>query len=360
MSTSSVRDTLSGSRHSRDFAFARAEFIHNRVFTVGLIFLVLSPFWAIIDSLMLPEATQHAAIWGRIAMVAGLAFAVFMARRSPGRIPMARACAGLLIGLPAAFFALVLATLPAGQANDLIGYSFIPYMLIVVLGIFPFTLIESAVFGLALIALQVFALHVSGQWLSMKGIQEIWLLSALLSITLTTNHFHLGMLLRLYREATHDPLTGLLNRGALIQSVSQARRLKDSQPMALLMMDLDHFKRINDERGHSVGDKVLRQFTQLLTQSIKSSDIAARYGGEEFMAVLLNTSKEAAMTIAEQLRQRVESSPVADHEGKLFKITVSIGVATLYPDEPLETAARRADDRLYEAKKISRNCVVGV
>lgn len=357
---SSLRDTLSDRTHSRDFAFARAEYLRSRVLIVGLIFLVLSPFWAIIDSLVLPDSARTTAAWGRVAMVAGLTATVLLVWRSPQRIPLARAGTGLLIGLPAAFYALVLAALPAGQANTLVGYSFIPYMLTVMLSIFPLTLIESAIFGLALLLLQAFAVHVSGEWLTLRGIQELWLLAALLCITLTTNHFHLGLLLRLYREATHDSLTGLLNRGALIQTVEQARRLKNSQPIAVLMMDLDHFKRINDQYGHSVGDKVLRQFAQLLRQNIRSSDIGARYGGEEFMAVLMRTSKEQAMGLAERLRQQVETTLVEDHQGNTFNFTVSIGVATLYPDEALEVAGRRADDRLYEAKKISRNCVVGV
>ncbi len=167
-------------------------------------------------------------------------------------------------------------------------------------------------------------------------------------------------MLRLYREATHDPLTGLLNRGALIQSLAQVRRANPEQPMSLLMMDLDYFKRINDQYGHSVGDMVLRQFAQLLRQTVGRVDLVARYGGEEFVAVLTNHSKEKAIALAEDLRKRVETTSVTSHDGEQLNFTVSIGVATLHADEAFDSAARRADDRLYEAKKTSRNCVVGV
>ena len=360
LGASSLRDTVSSHGHSRDFAYARADYLRSRVFMVGIIFLVLSPFWTIIDTLMLPEVIQSYALVGRVAMVLGLVLTVLMAWRSTGRVCLARVSAGLLFGVPAAFYVFVLAALPADWSGELLGYSFIPFMLMVMLSIFPFTLLESAVLGIALLVIESYAQHVGGIWLTLGGIQEIWLLAALLCITLTSNYFHLGLLLRLYREATHDPLTGLLNRGALVQSLTQARSAKPGQPMSLLMMDLDHFKRINDQYGHSVGDIVLREFAHLLRKTVGSADLPARYGGEEFVAVLVNTPKDKAIALAERLRKRVETTTITGHDGEIFNFTVSIGVATLYPDEAFDSAARRADDRLYEAKKVARNCVVGV
>lgn len=360
LGASALRDTLSSRTHSRDFSYARAAYLRGRVVVVGLIFLALSPFWALVDALLLPEETARTAMVGRMIMVAGLAATVAVAWRSLGKVGQARASAGLLIGLPAAFYALVLAALPSDWRGDLVGYSFIPYMLTVMLCIFPFTLLESAIAGMALLVLQAYAVHVGGEWLTAVGLQNLWLPAALLFITLAANYFHLGLLLRLYREATHDPLTGLLNRGALIQSLAQVRSAAQAPAMSLLMMDLDHFKHINDDYGHSVGDKVLQRFAQLVRESVGPGDFAARYGGEEFVAVLTGTGKEQAIALAERLRARVEATPITDHEGNTFHVTVSIGVATLYPDESFDTAARRADDRLYEAKKVARNCVVGM
>src|SRR5690606_24615515 len=171
--------------------------------------------------------------------------------------------------------------------------------------------------------------------------------------------FSLGLLLRLYREATHDPLSGLLNRGALQQSVNQLRNRKPAPTLTLLMMDLDHFKRINDTHGHSVGDQVLRQFADILRQNLDKNDFKARYGGEEFAAVLSNRGKTQAMAIAEGIRKQAERTVVTDYEGNRFNFTVSIGVASFGNDEALEDVARRADERLYAAKQRARNCVVG-
>ncbi len=357
---STLKDTLSGRGHSHDFMQARASFLRNRVVIIGIIFLVLSPFWALIDQWLLPPPTSKLALAGRLALVGGLIATVGIAWRFAHYITIARACAGALILLPALFYGLVLSTLPSTWSGNLIGYSFIPYMLVVMLGIFPFTLIESLVMGLLLIGIEAYALHLGGAWQTLAAIQQIWLLSALLFITLTTNYFQLGLLLRLYRAATHDPLTGLLNRGALIENVNQARAAGQPETMSLLMMDLDHFKRVNDQYGHAAGDQVLIRFAQVLRASVRPQDIVARYGGEEFTTILINTSKSEAMKVAENIRQKVASTPVKTHDGQTLQVTVSIGVASLYPDEPLDTAAQRADQRLYEAKKLARNCVVGV
>src|SRR5690606_29741311 len=225
--------------------------------------------------------------------------------------------------------------------------SFIPYMLVAMLAIFPFTLVESAVLGMALLLLEAYALHTSGILLTAQGLQAIWLLSALLVISITANYFHLALMLRLYREATHDPLTGLLNRGALRQSMEQFGTQESAAPRSLLVMDLDHFKRINDTHGHTFGDDVLRHFSGTLRRSLRPEDLACRYGGEEFVAVL-NTGKQAAIAIAEHIRAQTEASSLINYEGEPVKYTVSIGVASLHDGEPFAKAVMRADNRLYE------------
>lgn len=356
---SSLRDTFCSSHHSRDFSFARGAYMRSRVLVVGSIFLLLTPLWTLLDTVMLPQETLNTTMSARLIMVLALLSTLWLARTSLGNYQRARLAAGLLLAIPAAFYAVVLFSLGVGTPHSLIGYSFIPYMLTVMLGIFPLTLLESGVAGLALLALQAGSQWVSGSWLTPQGFQESWLLAALLFITLSANYFSLGLLLRLYREATHDSLTGLLNRGALHQSVSQLRTRRPPPALTLLMMDLDHFKRINDTYGHSVGDQVLRQFADILRQQLDRNDFKARYGGEEFAAVLSNRSKAQAMAIAEDIRQRAERTMVTDYEGNQFSFTVSIGVASFGTDESLEDVARRADDRLYAAKQRERNCVVG-
>ncbi|MFA7669345.1 MAG: GGDEF domain-containing protein [Burkholderiaceae bacterium] len=356
---SAVRDALSSRSHSKDFALARNDYLRSRVMVISAIFLLLLPFWTMLDWFMLPPESLHYTLPGRFVMAVLLVLVFLLARGSKAHLEWARISAGLLLATPAAFYALVLVSLPEGQYS-LIGYSFIPYMLTAMLAIFPFTLLESAVLGLALILLQAYALFLVGNLLTAAGLQEIWLLAALLVIALTANYFQLGLMLRLYREATHDPLTGLLNRGALMRTMEQMTNDEHTQPLALLMMDLDHFKRVNDTHGHAFGDDVLRDFAGVLRRSLRPVDIAARYGGEEFTAVLNGADKDTALHIAERIRQQAEDTVLLNYDGEPVRYTVSIGAASLHPGERFETAARRADNRLYEAKKISRNRVVGV
>ncbi len=356
---SALRDTLTSRSHSPDFAYARGDYLRSRVMVIGVIFLTLVPFWSLIDWAVLPPETLWPALLGRLGMLGALIAAVFLARHSRLRLDWARLSCGLLLATPAVFYALVLTTLPGG-GTSLIGYSFIPYMLVAMLAIFPFTLLESAVLGAALIGLEAYALHTEGVLISASGLQAIWLLAALLVIAMTANYFQLGLMLRLYREATHDPLTGLLNRGAVIRAVESHTARERVPQMALLMMDLDHFKRINDHYGHASGDDVLRDFAGILRRSLRPSDLCARYGGEEFVAILLDADPSTAIEIAENIRRNAAAARPHSAAGEPLNYTVSIGVAAFQPGERFEQVAVRADDGLYEAKKSSRNCVVGV
>lgn len=356
---STLSDTFSCRNHSHDFSYARSDYLRDRVGIVGVLFLILVPGWFVLDFIVLPEAIRPYTLAGRAVMILGFILTIVIARYSAGRFHYARLSAGLLFFLPAAFYLWVLFAVSQTSVNyDLVGYSFIPFMLMVMLTLFPFTLLESGIVGLVLLASEALSQLLMGTWMTPAGLQGLWLLVALFAIALAANYFHLGLLLRLYREATHDPLTGLLNRGALAHSLEQMQHSEDHN-LALLMMDLDHFKRINDLHGHSVGDRVLSEFARILRQQVGRNDFAARYGGEEFVVVLTKTTKEQALASAETIRRCAELTPVLDHHGNILHFTVSIGVATFRKGETFDQVARRADDRLYEAKKLARNCVVG-
>ena len=158
--------------------------------------------------------------------------------------------------------------------------------------------------------------------------------------------------------ATTDSLTGLANRRGLeeraIAIIGAGQRLQ--RPMAVLIVDIDHFKSINDRYGHSCGDMVLKQFAERLPKAIKRrQDVLARWGGEEFVAVLHDTSLEDAVHVAEQLCRVVEETPF-EVDGNRITMTASVGVAPLRNDQPhLEQALHIADAGLYEAKRSGRN-----
>ena len=358
MSISSLRDAISSSSHSKDFAYARGDYLRGRVMVLSVVFLALLPFWTLLDWAMLSPQVWPGIFFGRLAMLAALVAAFVLARHSRLHLAWARLSAGVVLAAPAAFYALVLALEPQHH-GPLIGYNFIPYMLVTMVAIFPFTLLESLTLGMGLLVLEASALHVAGTLFTAAGMQAVWLLAALLCIAMTANYFHLNLMLRLYREATHDPLTGLLNRGALIRSMEQVALMEDRPPLCVLMMDLDHFKRINDEHGHAFGDDVLQNFAGILQKALRPQDLAARYGGEEFIAILVDADKETAMRMAENIRLAAEQARLARDGGRPVSYTVSIGVAPFQPGESFEHTVLRADDRLYEAKAVSRNCVVG-
>jgi two-component system cell cycle response regulator len=165
---------------------------------------------------------------------------------------------------------------------------------------------------------------------------------------------------RLEALAHTDPLTMVLNRRALVSrltaEVDRARRYESV--VTILMIDLDHFKGVNDTYGHPAGDQVLRDVAQLLQHEVRSVDIVARYGGEEFIVVLPETSTEGAVAFAERIRERIESR-MFESTGHSLLLTTSIGVAT-FPSprvSSMEDLVARADEALYRAKAEGRNRV---
>lgn len=163
---------------------------------------------------------------------------------------------------------------------------------------------------------------------------------------------------KLRDEATIDPLTGLHNRRQL-EALAQAELVhfeSYGEPFSLIMIDLDHFKSLNDRYGHDIGDEVLRRVGTLLKESVRTSDVVFRLGGEEMLVLCPGTALNDALGLAEKLRRLMRDAdmPFDDH------VTASFGVATVMPDNRLSDILKRADDMLYRAKREGRNKVVGV
>jgi diguanylate cyclase (GGDEF)-like protein len=169
----------------------------------------------------------------------------------------------------------------------------------------------------------------------------------------------------LEEQSITDPLMGIYNRRhldrRLEEEVGKARRY--GLPLCALLLDLDHFKRINDEHGHAVGDRVLVTLGALMLDAVRKADIVTRYGGEEILVLAPHTTLEEGCLLAERLRANVESSPLAPADetadGKALHGKVSIGVAALGGDVGDGSALlKAADDALYRAKRAGRNQVV--
>lgn len=171
---------------------------------------------------------------------------------------------------------------------------------------------------------------------------------------------------RLKRTGLTDALTSLNNRRffdqRIIEEVERSRR--NTHPLSCLFIDIDYFKRINDEHGHPVGDKVLREVSKHLNVHMRRSDVLARFGGEEFTILLSNTTSESAEETAERLRNTIESNIMAIINDEPLHVTISIGVATAYPahsilsiEQQSEQLITSADEALLYAKRNGRNQV---
>ncbi|MEJ2296952.1 MAG: DUF484 family protein [Woeseiaceae bacterium] len=172
---------------------------------------------------------------------------------------------------------------------------------------------------------------------------------------------------RLLRSGFTDVLTGWNNRRYLTLRLGEelARARRDRTPLVCLMLDIDHFKRVNDTWGHAAGDAVLRELAQRIDSQVRASDVAARYGGEEFVVLLPDTDIASAANLAERVRAEIAAAPVELPNGEHVAITASIGLAEVSPvpaDEDLKTLGdsliARADVALYAAKSAGRDQVM--
>jgi len=167
------------------------------------------------------------------------------------------------------------------------------------------------------------------------------------------------LLEQVQRLASHDELTGTLNRRSLMAALERehSRSERGGSSFSIAMIDLDHFKRVNDTYGHAVGDQVLREFAATVRDAMRTTDEFGRYGGEEFLVILLGESPEFALTATERIRAAVGArdwSPLTPD----LPVTLSAGIATHCKGESIEQVMHRADQALYQAKRAGRNTVV--
>ncbi len=193
-----------------------------------------------------------------------------------------------------------------------------------------------------------------------QSINNGFLLAIFISGYLRNVSFIMMVSQRLYQDlreaALCDFLTQIYNRRAtqqfLDQQFNQFQRYKTA--CSLILLDIDHFKRVNDTHGHEAGDKILQMVAQTLKSQLRKTDILGRWGGEEFLCILPNTSLEEAKAVAEKLKIEI-----AETEAEGIACTISLGVKMLdHNDHTIDEAVKRADDALYKAKDSGRNCVV--
>lgn len=210
---------------------------------------------------------------------------------------------------------------------------------------------------------------IEGQNLAITVLPPQWrswwaycLYAVLLVVVFWFTHKYINLRLRAatYKnQSITDPLTKIYNRAGIAQIAEGVFvNATTRNGMALMLLDIDHFKRVNDRRGHDAGDEILKAVTSVAQQCIRTSDHLGRWGGEEFVMLAATQNAEGARLLAEKVRSAVENHDYQQEQNPPLRVTVSIGVALVDPADTFESALKRADKALYKAKELGRNCVI--
>ena len=350
--------------HSEDFTLTRMGFMTVRLRLLTCLLMAGLPAWALVDWLTLPSAQFDELLQARIFCLLALSPLIPFSYLIHFRRERMKLALGYLMAVMMLFSLICLHSFGADQELQA-GYMAFPYLLVSLFAIFPIPLS----LGLQL-AGGILVTMLAGNWLlvgqplwSVQTLNQIWLLALFALASSWVQCGQLNMLLQLYRESTTDELTGMMNRRLLMKQLEKARvsMIRKQAPFAVLLLDLDRFKRINDSFGHLAGDAVLKEVAATLAEQLEPGMVLGRYGGEEFAILLPNCGDLIqAKRVAERLRVAVEArlvkSPTSD---ELLEVTVSIGLTLSLRGESVEELLNRADECLYMAKMAGRNCVVG-
>ncbi len=200
-------------------------------------------------------------------------------------------------------------------------------------------------------------------WFIRPQVDSEPLLWAYLVALVTANAASFGaaltkLILKIRKLAEHDQLTGLYNRRAIKLRLAQAYKLykRSNVPFSVMLVDVDHFKRINDEYGHDAGDEAIKFVGQTMHDSLRETDIICRYGGEEFLILMSGSTRRDGIPAAEKLRINIASRPLHWNKHNI-DLKVSIGCASIDDHDSIQSMLRAADNALYVAKSKGRNCV---
>jgi len=348
--------------HGHALRNERSAILLNRSRLVAMVFAIVTPAWIAVDAWSFEWPIWGWLALGRIA-ASGLflLIGVYASRRV--RPQSAFAVVAGVFAVPIVFFLasdFVLPDLPESGASLAVNtaYSFLPFIIAVGLSLFPLTAIENAAIALPLL----FAQAVVGSEDAVAGIGYslgvLWELAVIAAVAGFAGLTQLAFLTRFIVKAAHDALTGLFSRRFAEQAFEIQFEVskRSDRPLAVLFIDLDRFKTVNDQFGHDAGDEVLATAGAKIRAVLRQQDIAARWGGEEFLVVLPNTDLAGADVVIDRLGKTglgLRPDGIAQ--------TASVGIAERKRDHTPDARALAdaADRRLYQAKKSGRNCMVG-
>ncbi len=355
-------DLVSADQHSAVFESQRSAFILLRIRLMASLFAVLTPLWIPVDMLVFTHVAWVNLAFGRI--VASFAFTglVFYCRRA---ISFKHAYWALVIlfSIPSLFFLfshLILSNTLMSKTGMIAAssYAFLPFVMVAGISIFPLTIRESIAFVLPLLLISSLPMITSHTYMipNFKAIAVFWLLILVATVGILSSISQLQLMHNLFTQSVIDPLTGVFNRRSGIEMIALQLALarRRHYPLALVFVDLDNFKQINDNHGHDAGDQLLVQVADAWQETLRSSDIILRWGGEEFVFLLPHTNGKGA---EEFIRERCPAVQKPDATIQ----TYSFGVAEWLTDNITHGSAlvSLADQRMYQAKIQGKNCIVG-
>lgn len=348
--------------HITLLALRRATIIVTRARLFAALFAVLTPLWIVIDIATFPPEIWHGLALARVLATLAFGGILFALTRMNGMADAYRAL-GLLMAVPALFFLYTQAHMaqfvPHGmQQAFVIGYSFLPFVMVAGLSIFPLTMAESVVFAAPTVLVQcvVAVFRPEFDWPIVAAM--LWFLLLIVAVSALSGLSQLAFMIVLVRDAIRDRMTGCFSRSSGEELLDLQFMLSNriNAPMSVAFVDLDHFKRVNDEFGHEAGDQVLANAAAQIRGYLRTGDMVVRWGGEEFVLIMPNITAAQACRALDRVRrggfgQRPDGTAV----------TASIGVAERQADmaESWKHLVETADARMYEAKQAGRDCIVG-
>lgn len=356
-----LKEYWSDSYHSRDFKLTRIGFVAIRFRWLVALLIIGIAGWVAVDWWVLDPA--HFKLLWKVRLITGVMLTPLLPLSYLCKLNRRWMILSIysLLGILLTFNLVSLWSFRDG-AEIPVGFIAFPYFLLALLGVLPLPVRS----GLRVAAVITLATLATDYWLDSRSlsngdlIDRVWLLLSFSLAMIWVQAGQLRMLLDLYRESTRDPLTRLMNRRLFVRQLEDVRHHSGAErPYTLILLDLDRFKRINDDHGHLMGDEVLVSVANTIMDIFGPEAVVARYGGEEFMVLLPHTGLEQGQRQAETLRLAVESQPVASPLGEgEVTVTISAGVVEGDHTSELQALLRQADEALYAAKSHGRNCVV--
>ncbi len=357
------RDFLLSYYHLPLFARYRSRFILSRVRIMAALFAVLTPLWMFVDFITFPLWVATTLANGRILTSIAFALLALLCRCTPS-LSHARSGIGLLLIIPTLFFIFSRVLLGGIHFNTLgsamvAGYTFLPFVLMTGLALFPLVVAETLMFAVPLLsAFLASELMYSGKLLpGLDDLAVFWLLLLIAIVGSMASLSQLQMMKVLFQQSNLDPLTQTMNRrsGEQILALQMAQAKRQSFPLTIAFLDLDDFKKLNDQFGHEAGDNVLLQTAESFRQALREGDMVIRWGGEEFVlvmpyATLAQASKRLDLLLYSRILQRPDGKPQ----------TWSGGIAQ-WPADSADTwmqLVKIADRRMYLAKKNGKGRMV--